>query len=49
MTNIRLVNKLSNLHFTIGGPYFEEYKNCSYSKEWWNEYEQDVNPFYFKG
>jgi len=23
-----------NVHFTIGGPYFEEYANCDYSDEW---------------
>ena len=26
--------KLSNLHFTTGGPYFEEFKNCGYSDLW---------------
>ena len=25
------------LHYTIGGPYFEEYRDCSYSKEWLEE------------
>lgn len=24
----------SLLHYTTGGPYFNEYKNCEYSKEW---------------
>ncbi len=27
----------SLVHFTIGGPYFQEYKNCEYSKEWFQE------------
>jgi len=27
-TNVSLV------HFTIGGPYFNEYKNCEYAEEW---------------
>lgn len=22
------------VHFTVGGPYFDEYKNCDYSDEW---------------
>lgn len=25
---------VSLVHFTIGGPYFDEYKNCEYAKEW---------------
>ncbi|MBW7876531.1 MAG: glycosyltransferase [Candidatus Cloacimonetes bacterium] len=25
---------VSNVHFTLGGPYFEEYKDCEYSREW---------------
>ncbi|MHA1539821.1 MAG: glycosyltransferase [Alphaproteobacteria bacterium] len=24
----------ANVHFTAGGPYFEEYKNCDYAAEW---------------
>lgn len=24
------------VHFTQGGPYFEEYQNCDYSKEWFD-------------
>jgi hypothetical protein len=27
----------SLVHFTIGGPYFEEYKDCEYSREWFEE------------
>lgn len=27
------------LHYTDGGPYFKNYQNCSYSKEWLAEYE----------
>jgi hypothetical protein len=23
-----------NVHFTVGGPYFEEYANCEYADEW---------------
>jgi hypothetical protein len=25
------------LHYTIGGPYFEQYKDCDYSAEWFRE------------
>jgi len=31
------VEKISNLHYTIGGPYFDEYKDTEYAKEWFNE------------
>jgi hypothetical protein len=27
------------VHYTIGGPYFKEYANCEYSKEWFDERE----------
>ncbi len=27
----------SLIHFTVGGPYFEEYKNCEFSREWREE------------
>lgn len=27
-------NNVSLLHYTLGGPYFEEYKDCEYSEEW---------------
>jgi len=27
-----------NIHYTRGGPYFKEYSNCDYSKEWFNVY-----------
>lgn len=29
-----------NVHFTIGGPYFHEYKDCQYANEWFDEYER---------
>lgn len=25
---------VSNLHYTIGGPYFDEYRDCGYADEW---------------
>ncbi len=31
------VDELSNLHFTNGGPYFDEYKNCGYADLWFAE------------
>jgi hypothetical protein len=27
------------VHFTIGGPYFDEYRGCDYAPEWFAEYE----------
>ena len=29
--------ELSNIHFTTGGPYFDEYKNCGYADLWFAE------------
>ncbi len=29
--------ELSNLHFTTGGPYFDEYKDCGYADLWFAE------------
>ncbi len=28
------------VHYTIGGPYFTEYSDCEFSKEWWTEREE---------
>jgi len=39
------INEISNLHYTEGGPYFEDYKNCGYSKEWLQEYSEMSKPF----
>ena len=25
------------IHYTEGGPYFSEYKNCDYHQDWWKE------------
>ena len=30
-------SEIANLHYTIGGPYFEEYKECGYAKHWVKE------------
>jgi len=27
------------VHYTLGGPYFDEYKNCDYAREWFAEFE----------
>ena len=29
--------ELSNLHFTNGGPYFDDFKNCGYADLWFVE------------
>lgn len=31
--------KAKIVHFTRGGPWFKEYKDCEFSKEWFEEYE----------
>ncbi len=31
--------KASLVHYTIGGPYFDEYRDCEYSAEWFRERE----------
>jgi lipopolysaccharide biosynthesis glycosyltransferase len=41
----RPINEISNLHFTNGGPYFKEYRNCSYSKEWQKEFKLTTKPY----
>ncbi|MBF0381104.1 MAG: glycosyltransferase [Magnetococcales bacterium] len=30
-------SELSNIHFTIGGPYFDSYKDCDYADLWFKE------------
>jgi hypothetical protein len=32
-----LSNDVSLLHYTEGGPYFENYRNCGYAAEWFTE------------
>ena len=39
------ITEISNLHYTEGGPYFEDYKNCGYSNEWLHEFSQLSKPF----
>jgi hypothetical protein len=31
---------ISNLHFTRGGPYFQQYRDCGYADLWWSEFER---------
>jgi hypothetical protein len=33
---------VKNVHYTDGGPYFEQYNNCDYSSEWYNIYTNTV-------
>jgi hypothetical protein len=33
---------VKNIHFTEGGPYFEQYADCDYSSEWYNVYNNMV-------
>ena len=30
------------VHFTTGGPYFDEYSSCEYSEEWYEEFRRTV-------
>ena len=32
------------VHYTIGGPYFDEYRNCDYAEEWFAEFEFLISP-----
>ena len=32
----------NNVHFTLGGPYFKDYKECDYATEWFSVYEETV-------
>lgn len=38
------VKDISNLHFTEGGPYFDDYKNCSYADLWLEELKKSIGP-----
>lgn len=38
------IEQLSNLHYTEGGPYFEDYQSCGYAKEWFDEYKLMTSP-----
>ena len=32
------------VHFTIGGPYFDEYRYCDYARQWFEEYDRMLAP-----
>jgi len=32
------------VHFTLGGPYFQDYRQCDYSAEWFREREEMTHP-----
>ncbi len=36
------INAVSNLHYTLGGPYFKDYARCDYAGEWFREYHSMV-------
>tara|TARA_B100000953_G_C17812676_1_gene355879 strand:- start:293 stop:637 length:345 start_codon:yes stop_codon:yes gene_type:complete len=36
-------NKIANLHYTSGGPYFNDYTNCGYATVWINELQNMIN------
>lgn len=38
-----LEEPVRNAHFTIGGPYFREYRGTEFAQEWWSEYWDMVN------
>ncbi len=38
------VNELGILHYTEGGPYFEDYRNCGYAEEWRHELRDLLSP-----
>ena len=31
---------VKNVHFTEGGPWFDEYKETDYADEWWMYYDE---------
>lgn len=33
-------NDVRNVHFTVGGPYFHEYKNADFADEWFTEFDR---------
>lgn len=37
-------SELSILHYTEGGPYFKDYRNCGYAAEWIEEYGRMLTP-----
>ena len=31
-------SEASLLHYTVGGPYFNEYRDCDHAQDWWDEH-----------
>lgn len=42
----KTINKseIGALHYTIGGPYFEQYSDCSYSDLWFDQLKKTIEP-----
>jgi hypothetical protein len=36
-------NDVKNVHWTVGGPYFYEYKDADFSDEWFSEHDKMQN------
>ena len=34
------IDRVNNLHYTQGGPWWKEYENCSYSTQWFNHFNE---------
>lgn len=34
--------EVKNAHFTLGGPYFNDYKDCDFSNEWFDTYNNTI-------
>lgn len=41
--------QLANLHYTIGGPYFDDFKDCGYAGEWFRERDAMMHADQLKG
>ena len=37
------------VHFTVGGPYFDEYRDCDYARQWFEEYDRMLAPLQREG
>jgi len=31
---------IGNLHYTVGGPYFSDFRDCDFSREWWDAFHE---------
>jgi lipopolysaccharide biosynthesis glycosyltransferase len=40
---IQPLKKIANLHYTLGGPYLNDYTNCGYATVWINELQNMIN------